>query len=311
MLDRLTGMQVFSRVAALGSFSAAARALGLSQTMATKHVAAIEDRLGVKLLHRTTRRLSLTEPGRRYLDAAERILAELEEAEAIAAAERVEARGTLRVNAPVGFGVREIAPLMPDFARRHPALTVELGLNDRFVDLVEEGWDLAVRIGALANSTMVARRLAPCRTVLCAAPAYLAARGTPRTVADLADHNCLGYTLSRDVGVDRWAFGRDGAVVVPVTGNLRANNGAALAAAAVAGQGLSYQPTFYVAEQLRSGRLVAVTLDHPTVELDGIFAVYPSDRRPPAKVRAWIDFLLERLGPEPHWDRGLQPTGTA
>ena len=139
MLDRVTGMQVFARVATLGSLSAAARALGMSQTMATKHIAAIEERLGIKLLHRTTRRLTLTEAGRRYLDAAERILAELEEAEAAASADRLEAHGTLRVNVPVSLGIREIAPLLPEFARSHPAVTVDFGLNDRVVDLIEEG----------------------------------------------------------------------------------------------------------------------------------------------------------------------------
>ena len=150
MLDRVTGMQVFSRVAALGSLSAAARALGMSQTMATKHLAAVEERLGVKLLHRTTRRLTLTEAGRHYLDAAERILAELEDAEAAVSAERLEARGTLRVNVPVSFGIREIAPLLPEFTRSYPSVTVDLGLNDRVVDLIEEGWDMAVRIGRVA-----------------------------------------------------------------------------------------------------------------------------------------------------------------
>src|SRR5215470_20408243 len=194
MLDRVTGMQVFARVAALGSLSGAARALGMSQTMATKHIAAIEDRLGVRLLHRTARRMTLTEAGRRYLDAAERIIADLEEAEAAASVDRVEARGTLRVNVPVSFGIREIAPLLPEFARSHPLVTVDLGLNDRVVDLIEEGWDMAVRIGRVAESTMIVRKLAPCRTALCAAPAYLAERGTPRRVSDLKDHNCLGYT---------------------------------------------------------------------------------------------------------------------
>lgn len=303
MLDRVTGMQVFARVATLGSLSAAARALGMSQTMATKHIAAIEERLGVKLLHRTTRRLTLTEGGRRYLDAAERILAELDEAEAAASADRLEARGTLRVNVPVSFGIREIAPLIPEFARSHPAVTVDLGLNDRVVDLIDEGWDVAVRIGRLAESTMIARKLAPCRTALCAAPVYLAEIGTPRTVADLKDHNCLGYTLSRTVGSDRWSFGIDGAVTVPVNGNLRANNGDALVAAAVAGQGLIYQPTFLVSAEIRMGRLVSIALDHPTVEFPGVFAVYPSERRPPAKVRAFIDFLGQRFGSVPPWDR--------
>jgi DNA-binding transcriptional LysR family regulator len=306
MLDRVTGMQVFARVAALGSLSAAARALGLSQTMTTKHVAAVEDRLGVKLLHRTTRRVTLTEAGRRYLDAAERILAEIEEAEAAASADRVEARGMLRVNVPVSFGIREIAPLLPEFARSHPPVTVDLGLNDRVVDLIEEGWDVAVRIGQLADSTMVARKLASCRTALCAAPAYLAERGAPRRVSDLKDHNCLGYTLSRTLGAERWSFGTDGSVTVQVNGNLRVNNGDAVVAAAVAGQGLIYQPTFLVNAEIRAGRLVSLELDHPVVEVPGIFALYPADRRPPAKVRAFIDFLAQRFGSTPPWDRSVE-----
>jgi DNA-binding transcriptional LysR family regulator len=301
MLDRITGMQVFARVAALGSLSAAARSLGMSPTMATKHIAAIEDRLGVKLLHRTTRRLTLTESGRRYLDAAERILVEIEEAEGAASADRIEVRGTLRVSIPVSFGVRELAPILPQFAESYPSLVVELGLNDRPVDLIEEGWDMAVRIGRLTGSTMMARRLAPCRTVVCASPAYLKRKGTPYSVADLANHNCLGYTLSETMAADRWSFGADGAVTVSVSGNLRTNNGDALVAAALAGQGLIYQPIFLVSAELRSGTLIAVSLDHPTIELPGIFAVYPSDRRPPAKVRTFIDFLAQRFGPVPPW----------
>lgn len=310
MLDRVTGMQIFVRVAALGSLSAAARSLGISQTMATKHVGAIEERLGVRLLHRTTRKLTLTEAGRRYLESAERILAEVEEAEAAASAERIEARGMLRVNAPLSFGIREVAPLMAEFSRLHPAVTVDLGLNDRFVDLIEEGWDVAVRIGRLQDSTMIARRVAPCRLAICGSPAYLAAKGTPKTVADLREHNCLGYTLSRALGPDEWTFGADGKVKVPIRGNLRASNGDALVAAAVAGQGLVYEPTFILGDDLRAGRLVALSLDRPLLELPGIFAVYPANRYPPAKVRAFVDFLARRLGPHPPWDRGLRLDGT-
>lgn len=306
MLDRVTGMQVFARVAALGSLSAAGRALGISQTMVTKHIAAIEERLGVRLLHRTTRRLTLTEAGRRYLDASERILAEFEEAEAAASADRVEVRGTLRINAPVSFGVHDIAPLLPEFSALYPVLSVELGLNDRVVDLVEEGWDLAIRIGRLADSRMIARKLASCRAVLCAAPAYLARYGTPRTIADLAQHNCLGYTLSQTLGAGNWSFGVDGSIAVPVSGNLCANNGDALAAAAVAGHGLIYQPSFLVNHELKSGQLVAIELDHPPLEMPGIFAVYPSNRRPPAKLRAFIDFLAEQFAPIPPWEKATQ-----
>lgn len=305
MLDRVTSLEVFIRVAVAGSLSAAARTMGLSQTMVTKHIAALETRLGVKLFHRSTRRLSITEAGRRYLDSAERILGELEAADAAVSSDRFEPRGLLRLNAPVSFGARQIAPLLSEFARHHPGVQVELGLNDRLVDLAEEGWDLALRIGSLNDSSLIARRLAPCRTVLVAAPAYLAAHGTPRTVAELAQHNCLGYTLSRLTGADRWSFGSKGETVVQVAGNLRANNGDALRAAAVAGQGIIYQPTFVVGDDLRAGTLVALTLDELTVEFGGIYAVYLPERNPPAKLRAFIDFLVERFAAVPPWDRDL------
>jgi DNA-binding transcriptional LysR family regulator len=283
MLDRLTGLEVFAKVAGTGSFSAAGRSLGMSQTMVTKHIAALEARLGMKLFHRTTRRLSIT----------------------AVAADRVEPRGLLRLNAPVAFGARQIAPLLSEFAQLHPQVTVELGLNDRLVDLAEEGWDLAIRIGSLSNSSLIARRFAPCRTVVCAAPSYLKARGIPRTVASLADHNCLGYTLSRLTGADHWIFGTRGEVSVPVSGNLRANNGDALRAAAITGQGLIYQPTFMIADDLRAGTLVALTMDQSTVEFGGIYAVYLPGRHPAAKVRAFVDFIASRFAPIAPWDRGL------
>lgn len=305
MLDRLTGLEVFAKVAAAGSFSAAARAMGMSQTMVTKHIAALETRLGAKLFHRTTRRLSITEARRSYLESSERILAEVEAADAAVAADRVEPRGLLRLNAPVSFGTRQIAPLLSEFAERHPLVTVELGLNDRRVDLAEEGWDIAIRIGNLSNSSLIARRIAPCRIVVCAAPSYLKARGTPLTVSSLAAHNCLGYTLSQRTPVDRWVFGARADVGVQISGNLRANNGDALRAAALAGQGIIHQPTFIVADDLRAGRLVALTLDQPTIELGGIYAVFPPDRHPPAKVRAFIDFIASHFAPEPPWDRDV------
>jgi DNA-binding transcriptional LysR family regulator len=304
MLDRLTGMQVFLRAAALGSVSAAARALGLSPTMATKHLAAIEARLGTRLLHRTTRRLTLTEAGRRFQESAERILAEMEEAEATAQAEQVEPRGLLRVNAPLSFGLQELAPLLPDFARRHPGMRIELGLNDRIIDLVEEGWDLAIRIARLPDSRLVARRLAGCRLLVAAAPAYLAAHGTPRRVAELSGHDCLGYTLSSRLGAQHWDFGAEGQVSVPVRGSLAANNGDVLVAAAIAGQGIVYQPDFLLAAPLRRGELVALALDQPVLELPGVYAVHAGGRRPPAKLRALVDFLAERFGPVPPWQLG-------
>jgi len=304
MLDRVTGMQVFVRVATLGSFSAAGRALHLSQTMVTKHIAALEDRLGVKLLHRSTRKLVLTEGGRSYLAACERILAEIEEAEASASLDRIEPRGILRLNVPLTFGFRQIVPALAAFSRLHPAVSIDLGLADRYVDLIEEGWDMAIRIGRLKDSSLVARRLAPCRTIVCAAPSYLEAHGAPQTLDDLSRHNCLGYTLPSAIGAERWAFGAEGDVVVPVEGNLRANNGDALLAAALTGQGLIYQPTFLVGDCLRDESLVRVLGDQPTLEL-GVHAVLPSGRQAPAKVRAFVEFLAGRFAPHPEWDREL------
>ena len=284
MLDRVTGMRVFVRVAHLGSFTAAASALGLSPSMATRHVDAIEDRLGARLVLRTTRRLTLTDAGERYRGAAERILAELDEAEAEAAEETSEPRGTLRLNAPVSFGVHELVPALADFAGRYPALTVDLGLTDRYVDLVEEGWDLAIRLGTLRDSPLVAKKLAPVGVALAASPDYLKRRGTPQRLADLQHHNCLGYTLSADGRQGAWHFGAAGEIAQPFTGNLNANNGDALVAAALAGQGIILQPT----------------------PLGHVHAVYAPTRHLPAKVRTLIDFLAKRWAGTPPWDRGLE-----
>lgn len=305
MLDRITGLQVFARVAATGSLSAAARAMALSQSMATKHLAALEKRLGVSLFHRSTRRLSLTEAGRNYLESAERILAELEAADSAVSADRFAPRGMLRLNAPVSFGTRQIAPRLYEFSRRCPQVSVELGLNDRLVDLAEEGWDLAVRVGTLESSALQARRLAPCRTVVAAAPSYLRMHGVPKTIADLKHHNCLGYTLSRITGAGRWLFGAHPEKLVEVSGNMRSNYGDALRAAAVAGQGIIYEPTFIVGDDLRAGTLVGIELDEPNIEYGGIYAVHRFERNPPAKVRAFIDFMVERFSPSPPWDADL------
>ncbi len=303
MLDRITGMRVFARAASAGSLSAAARHLGMSPAMATKHVDALESRLGVKLFHRSTRRLTLTEAGGQYLEACQRILPEIDEIEASVASQRIEASGLLRMNVPLSFGTRYIAPLIPDFSRRHPAVKVELGLTDSRIDLLDGGWDLAIRIGWLEDSPLQARRLADCPLLICAAPRYLDERGVPRSVADLTQHNCLGYSLSSLASGTLWAFGRNGDVRVAVSGDLIANNGEALLAAAIGGQGIIYQPQFIVAPALRSGELVALELDRPCVGLGGIHVVYPPDRRPPAKVRVMIDYLVEAIGERQPWTR--------
>ncbi|MEM6495651.1 MAG: LysR substrate-binding domain-containing protein [Pseudomonadota bacterium] len=303
MADRVTAMEVFARVAALGSLSAAARALRISQTMATKHVASLEERLGTKLLHRTTRRMTLTEAGQNYLDAVEEILESISEADAQASQSATEVQGRLRLNVPVSFGIREVAPLVPKLVTQYPKLEVDLGLNDRQVNLIEEGWDLAIRIGELRDSSMIARRLAPCSMVVCASPAYLEQFGKPNEISDLKQHNCLGYTLSDRVGTRRWHFAPDGTKSVAISGTIQANNGDVLVRAAVEGQGIVYQPTFLVGEELDTGALIELELDHGTMDLDGIFAVYPADRRPPAKLRATIDFFVDAFAPDPPWER--------
>src|SRR5690554_3191650 len=298
-MDRITSMRVFVRAADAGSLSAAARHLGMSPAMASKHVNALEARLGVKLFHRTTRRLSLTEAGSNYLEACQRILPEIDEAEAAASSQRVKATGLLRMNLPLSFGSRFVAPLLPEFSRRHPEVRIELGLSDAQLDLVAGSWDLAIRIGRLADSPLQARRIGDSAMQVCAAPAYLDRRGAPRRVAELAQHNCLSYTLSPMQDGKQWIFGEHGELRVPVGGDLLANNGDALLAAAVGGQGIIYQPHFIVGEALERGELVALELDKPVVEIGGIHVLYPPDRRPPAKVRVMIDYLVEAFANTP------------
>lgn len=301
MLDRLTGMQVFVRTAQQGSLSAAARQMKISPAMATKHVDALEERLGIKLFHRTTRKLSLNEAGRQYLEFCLRILPDIEETEAAVSSQRIDVIGTLRLSAPISFGVRYIAPLIPAFSALHPGVTVDLGLNDRYVDLIDEGWDMTVRIGRLADSRLIARRLAPTKMVVAATPAYLDAHGRPRGVGDLLDYNCLSYSLSDATGAREWIFGTRNQLRVPIRGNFIANNGDALVAAALSGQGILYGPDFLIADHVAAGRLELLPLDEPTYDMAGIFAVYPPDRRPPAKVRAMVDFLAAAFAGVPAW----------
>ncbi|WP_193074537.1 LysR family transcriptional regulator [Pseudomonas sp. FME51] len=298
-MDRVTSMRVFVRAASAGSLSAAARHLGMSPAMATKHVNALEARLGVKLFHRTTRRLSLTEAGSNYMEACQRILPEIDEAEAAATSQRVKATGLLRMNVPLSFGTRFIAPLISAFSQRHPEVKIELGLSDAQLDLIAGSWDLAIRIGRLADSPLQTRRLGDSCMLVCASPDYLDQRGVPRQIGDLAQHNCLSYTLSAMQDSQHWAFGNQGEFRVPINGDLLANNGDALLAAAVAGQGIIYQPHFIVGEALARGELVALELDKPVIELGGIHVLYPPDRRPPAKVRVMIDYLAEAFSHTP------------
>jgi DNA-binding transcriptional LysR family regulator len=295
MPDRLTGMEVFAAAIRLGGLSAASRELGMSPAMATKHLDALEHRLGVTLVRRTTRRLALTEAGRHFLDRTEPLLSSLAEAESEALAANVAINGLLRVAVPVSFGTLHVAPLAAAFSRQYPEVTLELGLNDRYVDLMEEGWDVAVRIGRLADSSLIARKLAPATMVVAASPAYLSTHGVPRSVSELSRHDCLGFTLSPIGGAKTWSFGVKGEVKIPVRSSLCANNGEALVAAAIEGQGLVYGPRFIAASALKDGRLSALDLDVALFDLGAVYALTHPDRRPAAKTRAWIDFLASSM----------------
>jgi|HigsolmetaAR203D_1030402.scaffolds.fasta_scaffold00272_21 DNA-binding transcriptional LysR family regulator len=306
-MDRLTAMEAFVRVVETGSFTRAAGQLRLSRAMVSKYVQELENRLGVRLLNRTTRRLSLTEAGAAYYERCARIVADAAEADQVAARLNLSPQGLLKINAPMSFGTRHLAPAIPDFIAAYPAISVEMTQNDHLVDLLEEGYDVAVRIGRLADSSLVARRIAPCRLVICASPAYLDRRGRPRHPDDLADHDCLGYTYSPPPDVWRLS-GPDGERQVRISGPFRANNGDTLRAAALAGLGLAIQPTFIVGADIEAGLLEPVLLDHPPPTVT-IHAVYPHGRHLSAKVRCFVDFLAERFGPDPYWDRWLRRTG--
>ncbi len=300
-MDRLGNLEAFVRVVATGSFSEAARRLRTSKSLVSRQIAALEAELGARLFHRTTRSLSLTEEGRSYHDQVVRILAELEEADRSISQLRATPRGRLRVNAPMSFGFLHLAPAVPDFLARHSEVELDVTMNDRYVDLVEEGFDVAIRLGRLADSSLVARRLAPMRRVVCASPYYLECHGTPATPEDLREHACLAYSLN--TLVDEWRFvdaaGRP--FSVEIKGPLRANNGDILRTAAIRDLGIASLPSFIIGNDLRVGALVSI-LEPFVVQDAGVYAVYPHSRHLSPKVRAFVDFLVERFGPVPYWD---------
>lgn len=300
-MDKLTAMQVFVKVVESGSFVKAADHLDLSATAVSRHVAELEASLGTRLLQRTTRRLHLTDAGRRYVERCQQILGDLDEADAAVRDETLSPRGLLRVSVPASFGLLHLAPLLPQFQLRYPDVVLEVEVSDRMVDLVEEGYDLALRITAQLAPTLVARRLATIHVVPCASPAYIARHGAPETPQALADHECLVYT-----NADRryeWRFGEER---VKVGGRFRCNNGDMLRAAALAGEGIICEPSFLVGEDLRAGRLVPLLQDWPLSQL-ALHAVYPSRRHLTARVRAFVDFLVERIGDPPGWDAWMHP----
>jgi DNA-binding transcriptional LysR family regulator len=295
-------MAVYAKVVDSASFAAAARHFGMSPAMVSKHIQTLEDRLGVRLLNRTTRRVSPTEAGQDYYERAVRILADMEDAEAVAGDMQTSPRGQLRVTAPVSFGTHRLAPAVADYLVKYPEVSIDLSLDNPYVDLVDKRFDLGIRFGHLDSSSLIARKLYTLETYLCASPAYLDRKGTPREPADLAKHKCLVYTGAG--GQKMWRFlDRDGnEKIANVGGRFQANSGDVLVPPALSGCGLLLAPDYLVEDHLKAGRLVRVMPAYRTQETP-VYAVYPS-RNPSAKTRTFIDFLAARFGRASDADRG-------
>lgn len=302
MLDRITSMQIFVKVVNTGSFSAAGRAFNLSPTMVTKHINALEQRLNCTLLHRTTRKISLTEAGTLFYQGCDKILLDMDTIEQTITAQHVSPKGHLKINAPLSLTLRHFSPLLIEFSKQYPDITIELGLNDRIVDLVEEGWDLSLRIGKMISSTLKARKLTSIEFFLCASPDYLKQHGTPKTIQDLPQHQCLLYSLGTLMNRSYWKFGKNGEHNVRVNGVLTANNGEFLRDAAIMGQGIAYLPKFLLNKELQEKKLVAITLDYPTIQEAALYIMYPPADYVPLKSRVMIDYLVQHFSQKAPWD---------
>lgn len=303
MMDRLASMEVFARVVEAGSYTAAAERLGMSRAAVSKRVIQLEDRLGVRLLSRTTRRVMPTSAGLAYYDRCTRVLADANEADNIVRRLRSEPSGTLRINAAQSFGTLHLGPAIAEFAASYPDLRVSLTLNDRFVNLIEERSDVAIRIADRITTGLVTHRIAPIRIVVCASPAYLKRHGEPTQPADLADHRCLRYSYLSSG--DQWRFvGPEGTQSIRISGIYSANNGDVLRQAALSGLGIVHLPTFIVSDDLRSGALVPLLAPYRLPELS-LHAVHSAESEPSPPIALLIRFLEERFGPAPYWDEDL------
>ena len=302
-MDTLTGMKLFNKVAETGSFSAAGRAIGLAPSSVSRQISGLEDQLGTRLFNRTTRKLHLTEAGEIYRGHTERIISDIDEANAAVTELQDEPRGTLRINIPVVFGRRYIATTLPEFLDRYPELSVELQVTDHFVDLIEEGADLAIRVGGLTNTSFIARKLSGIQRLLVASPTYLEKHGEPKTPEDLMDHNCFQFRINP--GDSHWDLEnkKTGKVTdISVRGNLLSNNVEAINAAMLNGGGIALLPSWVVGKDIqRDDAKVILTDYHAKVRHtdSAVYAVYPYTRNVSAKVRAYIDFIAEKFKTEP------------
>lgn len=292
-MDLFYSMRMYVAVVDGGSFAAAADRLEISRAMVSKQIQKLEEHLGTRLMNRTTRRLSLTETGRAFYERSVQIMLDVEEAEQVAGHLTRTPQGVLRVTIPLSYGQHRLATIIGDYTQAYPQVQLDIALSDRKVDLIEDGFDLAVRIGDLPQSDLIARKLGGVRSIVCASPGYVARHGAPRTPAELSGHACLGYSLTGS-GAD-WRFDTpDGPLVVPIAGPIRADNGDILRLAALSGAGILFQPHFIVAGDLAAGRLVHVLPAWQSAKL-GVYAVYPSRKHLSAKVRTFVDFLAAAL----------------
>jgi DNA-binding transcriptional LysR family regulator len=298
-MDKLGDLEVFAQVVSAGSLSAAGRELGLSPAVVSKRLRRLEDRIGTRLIQRTTRHISLTEAGQGYYERVIAILAGLEEAEAFVSRRSQQARGMLKVSAPTSFGRLHIAPHLKAFMGANPDLSVNLVLSDQLVDIVAEGFDIAIRIAALTDSSLVARRLAPVRRILCATPAYLQAHGMPKTIEDLDNHTCLPPHNN-----DPWKLeGPDGTFLYRPAGRLLTNSSEVVRECVIAGFGIALRSTWDISEELQNGKLVRILPQYQGSRDVAVYAVYASRHFLPTKIRVFVDYLSELFGPRPYWEK--------
>jgi DNA-binding transcriptional LysR family regulator len=293
-LDRFTGMAVFAKVAETASFAEAARQLDMSPAMVSKHVQTLEERLAVRLLNRTTRRVSVTEVGQNYYERCQQILGEIDDAERAAGDLQAAPRGRLRISAPVSFGMRQLMPMMAEYLAQYPDVSIDLNLNDAYVDLLEQRFDLAIRLGQLADSSLVARKFYTLALLVCASPDYLKEHDEPQVPSDLIRHNCLIYTYAASQRAWRFVDRAGREEVVRISGRFLANNGDALLALARRDVGIVLAPSFMVDDDIAAGRLVQLLPSYATPQIP-LQAVYPHSQGLSAKTRTFIDFLAERF----------------
>ncbi|MFA9462493.1 LysR family transcriptional regulator [Thiohalorhabdus sp. Cl-TMA] len=301
-MDRLTELETYVRVVDSGNISRAAERMGVAKSAVSRRLSDLERRLGAQLLTRTTRQLTVTDAGREFYERCKQLLADMEEAESAVADSHGALRGRLRIAAPVTFGISHLVPLLTEFMRLHPEVQIDVDFSDRHVNLIEDGFDVAVRIGNLQDSSLIARRMAPIRPIVCASPEYLRRHGEPEVPGDLVHHYCMVYTLSAH-GTS-WPYeapdGSSGEVQVPI--RAAANTGELLREAAIQGEGIILEPTFTIYEAVRRGALVPILTDYRWNEL-ALHAVYPPTRRLARRVRAFVDFLVDNISDPPYWDQ--------